>query len=343
MRIFVLALVLLSQEKQKLISQKDALAAAKAEATKWNAAAWLAGIEAIGAGEGSVDLASGKFAGWRFTFAAKGSSPGELETAAWETFDGGATWKDEKKTVKESWGLLPLPEKLAADARLAVDIVKKNGVKTKQPSVKLSVERGWPVWRSTNDGEPIIAIDAVGGKPLGVVKTTLNDLLDRGGKGSTLADAMAAVTKQMTDWGAPDWGLVAIEGRSLGIPDLGRAMLIQAWKILVESKKPDARIEFTYHNGRLSGWNAFNQPTGEKTTPASEIDLAKAGGYVAGHPLMTDWARGHRSLNVEIIIDPDRMARKQVRVRVIDEAKSDEWAQAILDAKTGKITDFMKQ
>jgi hypothetical protein len=32
-----------------------------------------------------------------------------------------------------------------------------------------------------------------------------------------------------------------------------------------------------------------------------------------------------------------------VRVRVIDEAKSDEWAQAILDAKTGKITDFMKQ
>ncbi len=340
MKLLLLALIL----QQKLITQKEAVTAAKAEAAKWNKDAWLASIEALGAGDKSVDVPGGRWLGWKVFFAVKGANPGELDTCTWETFDGGATWKEgDKKTFKESYGWMALPDKLAADARLAVDIVKKNGVKTPQPSVKLSIERGWPIWRSITDGEPIVVIDAVSGKGIGIVKTTLNDLLDRGGKGAPWTEASAAVKAALTDWGVTEYGLVLVEGRSLGTADLSKALHLQAWKILVESAKPAVRVEFTYHNNRISGWSAYSQPTGEKTTPPGEIDLNKAGGYVAGHPLVVDWAKNKKGFNIELVIDPDRIARKELKVRVIEEGKSDSWAQMILDSTTGKVKDFIKQ
>jgi len=163
-------------------------------------------------------------------------------------------------------------------------------------------------------------------------------------KPSSFADAIAAVTKQLTDWGVTEWGLLSVEGRGFGLPNLGQALNCNAWTIVLETTKPSAcRFEFGYHNQRLSQWNALVQPTGEKTTPAADVALAKAAGFVAGHPLITDWARNHRMLNSEVTIDPDRMNRKEVRVRLIDGEKTDDWANAVLDLTTGRVKDFMKQ
>lgn len=337
------ALLLAAQDKAKPVSMKDALAAVRPQAIEWDAGAWLARVEALATDAGSVD-ASGRFPAWKISFARRTGTPGELETRTWHTLDGGASWSlDDPQKTKVSFGWMPIPDKVT-DPKGALAVMKKAGIATTQPSLQLLVERGAPVWVSTTPGQPVIVVDAIGGKILGEAKRGLPDLLDGVTKTCDFPDAMARVSDALKSWGIEEWGLAFVEGRAAGVRGLGQALHLRAWTITVETKKPvESRVAFGVHNATLSGWDAQQPFMNVELAAPGSLGLAKASGYVSAHPLIVDWARGREKFTVHFEITTVRLKQKEARVRLVDEAKTDEWAQAVLDTTTGKIKEFLRQ